>query len=132
MILCHPGEVTNIAAHMRAPAAQWDAVRLELQRWLTDPSEAYDDYLLGCAETVQWLADEPIMFDGRLSLPYPPISAESYYAARPETIAEEYQAALAARRGERSEYVRGVLAVLDWVWNGNGRPPISVDEKLAG
>jgi hypothetical protein len=124
--------VTTVPAYVRAPAAQWDAVRAELQRWNDDPAAPYDDYLLGCVETVQWLADEPIMFDGRPSLPYPPISAEQYYAARHETVREEYHAALASRRGERSEYVRGVLAVFDWAWNGNGRPPIRADELAAG
>lgn len=118
----------SVPSYIRAPAAQWDAVRTHLERI---PPREFDGYLLGVVETVEWLQDEPVPFDGKMTMPYPPISAEAYYSARHETIAEEYQAALADRHPERDEFVRGVLAVLDWAWHGNGRPPVDLERQLA-
>jgi hypothetical protein len=120
--------MARIPDYVRATAAQWDAVRLYLERL---PYRDLDSYLLGVLETVEWLQDEPVAFDGRQIMPYPPISGEAYYSARPETIAEEYLAALHDRYPERVDFVRGVLAVFDWAWNGNGRPPVDVARQLA-
>ena len=120
--------MTRVPTYIRASGAEWDAVRTHLEQL---PPRDLDSYLLGVIETVEWLQDEPVSFDGRQTMPYPPISGEAYYSARHETIAEEYQAALAERIPARAEYRRGVIAVLDWAWNGNGRPPVDVSKWTA-
>ena len=115
--------------YVRASDADWDAVRSYLEEWAADRGHDYDGHLCGVLDTVRWLADQPIRFDGRDRLPYPPVCEESYYRARPETVQEEYGAALvelAHGRHERDDYLRGVIYTLRWAWLGTGLPPVLV------
>lgn len=89
------------------------------------------DFLAGVALTCRWLAGAAALssITGRVEMPRSPIRGREL-RAEPETIAEECAAAAveAARVKEpgRAAYVRGVLATLDWTWNGTGRPPLDV------
>jgi hypothetical protein len=87
------------------------------------------DYAAGVALTCRWLAGAPAWssITNRVEMTSSPVRGREARAT-PETIAEEYMAAAveAARGGrpERAEFIRGVLATLDWTRNGLRQPPL--------
>jgi hypothetical protein len=53
-------------------------------------------------------------------------------AVAPKTVDGELQWARWALDGDRGRYARGVLAALEWAWQGAGRPPLDVSPAAAG
>lgn len=122
------------AANLRVDRAAFGAVWAVAER---AASSAESDYVAGVALTCRWLAGAVARssITGFMEVPWSPILGRQV-GAMPETIAEEYTAAVvrAARvtRPERAEYVRGVIATLDWIWNGSRRPPLDGDPEATG
>ena len=83
-------------------------------------------FLLGVIRTCRWLAGQPVWseLDRRTVLPTSPYTRRQH-GAMPETIDEEYLAAVSARVRE-PELARGVAATLEWTWHGSRRPPLDV------
>jgi hypothetical protein len=91
-----------------------------------------NDYLVGVIQTCRWLANQPVWSRvvGRAEISRAPVSWQ-HHAAMPETIDEEYLAAVSPRAVE-PEIARGVAATLEWTWHGSGRPPLDVSHAAAG
>jgi hypothetical protein len=89
-------------------------------------------FLLGVIRTCRWLADQPFwsQIDGRAVMPTSPYTRRRR-GAMPETIEEEYLAALSPR-GLEPALACGVAATLAWAWYGSGRPPLDVGAAAAG
>jgi hypothetical protein len=83
-----------------------------------------DYYFLGVATTCEWLAGQPVpsrVEPGKTEYPRCPASWGREFAM-PETIEAECLAAVRARGSPltwESEMARGVVATLDWAWNGH-------------
>ncbi len=121
-----PAEWMVPGANIRVPEAAFEDLYAELMAWLTDTRYEPDAYIYGVERALAWLADRAVVEDGRAVVPKPPLSDE-YRSAHPETITEEYLWAIEqyARGGNMTnEYVRGVIAALDWAWNGNDVRPL--------
>jgi hypothetical protein len=91
-----------------------------------------DHYLIGVVWSCRWLARQPVWvsFLHRGEMPAAPFTRRRH-AAMPETIDEEYLAAATARAFERDR-ARGVMATLEWIWHGSGRPPLDIPTAAAG
>jgi hypothetical protein len=91
-----------------------------------------NDFLVGVVLTCRWLASQPIWSHviRRAEMPYAPVTWRRR-AAMPETIDEEYLAAV-SRRWARPQLTRGVVATLDWTWHGSRRPPLDMSRADAG
>jgi hypothetical protein len=91
-----------------------------------------DDYLVGVVLTCRWLANQPVWSQvvGRAEMPRAPVTWR-HHAAMPETIDEEYLAAVSPRAPE-PEIARGVAVTLEWSWHGSRRPPLDVPNVAAG
>jgi hypothetical protein len=96
-----------------------------------------DYYFLGVAMTCEWLADQAVpsrVEPGTMESPRCPASW-GRHRAMPETIDEEYLAALRACRSPmawEAEMARGVVAALDWAWNGHrDQPPVPLPPTAA-
>lgn len=86
-----------------------------------------DQYLIGVVLTCRWLAGQPVpspLPSRRFEVPRAPLTRR-LNMAMPETIDEEYMAAVTARPFER-ERARGVAATLEWTWHGSRRPPLDI------
>jgi hypothetical protein len=114
--------------NIRVPEADFEDLYIELMAWHDDTRLPFDPYILGVEQTLAWLADRAVAEDGKRVVPKPPLS-EQYRTARPEIIIEEYLFAVEmyARPGPgHNEHVRGVIAALDWAYNGTGMRPLPV------
>jgi hypothetical protein len=91
------------------------------------------EYPFGVAETCRWLAALPMwsMTWGREELPPGPMSRR-IVAVTSETVDAELRWARWALGGDRGRYARGVVAALEWAWQGAGRPPLDVSPAAAG
>jgi hypothetical protein len=120
-----PGE------NLRVSRADFGALWGRAQRLAGQPGPD-DPYLIGVLRTCQWLAGLPVWvsFLKRWEMPVAPLSRRRH-SAMPETIDEEYFAAATAATFER-ERARGVMATLEWIWHGSGRPPQDTSSAAAG
>jgi hypothetical protein len=108
--------------NIRVPEAEFEELYAELMAWHDDTALPFDNYVLGVEQALAWVADRNVVEDGRSIVPNPPLS-ESGTAARPETVAYEYLYALEEARARPADrHVTGVVAALDWAWNGGPRP----------
>jgi hypothetical protein len=91
-----------------------------------------DQYLVGVVLTCRWLAGQPVWSQviRRWEVPAAPFTRRRH-AVMPETIDEEYLAAVTARPFERDRG-RGVAATLEWTWHGSRRPPLDISHAAAG
>jgi hypothetical protein len=117
----------NLRVSLAAFAALW-ALAEDLGRRPGDGG----GFLLGVIRTCRWLADQPFwsQVDGHAVMPTSPYTRRRR-GAMPETIEEEYLAAISPR-GLEPELARGVAATLWWAWYGSGRPPLDVAAAAAG
>ena len=120
-----PGE------NLRVPLAEFGALWAMAEHLGSQPGPD-KDYVVGVVLTCRWLANQPVWSQAinRAEMPYAPITWRRH-AAMPETIDEEYLAAV-SRRWARPELVRGVVATLDWTWHGSRPPPIDISRAAAG
>jgi hypothetical protein len=89
-----------------------------------------DHYTLGVALACEWLAAGPVpsrFTASGTAMPRSPVRRLPV-TAHPEAIEDEWFAAV-RRSGQTSvpwlaEQARGALALLDWAWHSNGRPPL--------
>lgn len=97
---------------------------------LNQPGGPHTDYLVGVVRTCRWLADQPFWsgIDNRMMPPPAPITGR-HRADSPEAIEAEYTAALRCTASHRREIARGVIATLDWCWNGTNQPPFQHQES---
>src|SRR6266702_4147069 len=88
-------------------------------------------FLLGVIRTCRWLADQPFwsQVDRRAVMPTSPYTRQQH-GAMPETIDEEYLAAVTPR-GLEPGLARGVAATLEWTWHGSARPPLDISHAAA-
>jgi len=85
------------------------------------------EYLVGVVYTCRWLADQVVPSSaGGFDVPRSPVRRRQI-RAMPETIEEEWLAAVRTQRNRvagQAAVARGALATLDWAWHSNGRPPV--------
>jgi hypothetical protein len=103
-----------------------------LAEHLGDQPGPDDDYLVGVVLTCRWLAGQPVWsaIVNRAEMPFAPVTWRQH-RAMPETIDDEYLAAVSPRAAEPG-IARGVAATLEWTWHGSGRPPLDLSQAAAG
>ncbi len=121
-----PGE------NLRVPRAEFGVLWSLAEHLGSQPPGPHNEYVLGVLRTCRWLANQPVWsrVAGRAQIPTAPLTRRPH-AAMPETIDEEYLAAVTARPFER-ERGRGVAATLEWTWHGSRRPPLDISHAAAG
>lgn len=94
-----------------------------------------DPYAIGVLFTCEWIATQAVWsrVSKRWELPVSPVT-ERHYKAMPETIEDEYLAAVRAsvpgKTGRRAELARGAAAMLELAWAGSRRPPLDLPATL--
>jgi hypothetical protein len=91
-----------------------------------------NDYLVGVLWTCRWLAGQPVRSRilNRAEIPRAPLTRRRH-AAMPETIDDEYFAAVSPRVVE-PDFARGVAATLEWTWHGSRQPQLDIPHAAAG
>ena len=117
--------------NLRVSRAEFAALWSLAEHRGSQPPGPDSEYLIGVLWTCRWLADQPVWsrVAGRAEMPAAPLTRRQH-AAMPETIDEEYLAAVTARVFER-ERGRGVAATLEWTWHGSRRPPLAISHAAA-
>jgi hypothetical protein len=123
-------------ANLRAPRDEFVAV------WALAEELCHEDwYGVGVVKTCRWVACAMVpslpALGGRLEPARGPLRAGR---ARAHEELIELEAAAADRwlarhpRGleGRPGYLEAIVATLDWVWRGSGRPPLDVRRSAAG
>lgn len=140
----HPGRVDVTAAltkvpadNLRIPREAFGHLWAQVERWGSQPGPD-NHYLVGVIWTCRWLSGQPVWsrIDKRMEVPKSPFT-RCTHAAMPETIEAEYiTAATACRRPgqhtSRIELAHGVVATLDWTWNGGPRPQLDMPAAATG
>lgn len=90
-----------------------------------------DERLAGIVLACRWIggATRKSSITGRPELPRSPVRGVRKMAT-PELIQEEFTAAVSAaataKRAEERRFAAGVVAALDWVWNGSSQSPLDL------
>jgi hypothetical protein len=122
--------VVNIPAeNLRVPREVFAAVWRRYEAIEEQPA-LLTSYVTGVIFTLRWLSGQllPSPFGpGRFDWP---LSPARYLAVRatPETIQEEFLAALRVVRtesGPAGEVARAAIDTIEWAWYGSGHPPVN-------
>ncbi|NYE74230.1 hypothetical protein [Microlunatus parietis] len=95
-----------------------------------------DEYATGVTLMCRWIACATVVFNGRPSPAFAPIT-RTRRRAHEELLEREFQAAERASirvqgtDDPRRLIIEGAAATLRWAWKGNGDPPLSVGEARA-
>ena len=137
---CHAGGVDVTAEllarvpgeNLRVPRAEFGAV-WRLAEYESMRIGVAREFPFGVAETCRWLAAQPVWSTiwGREEMPPAPMSRR-IVAVTSETVDGELRWARWVLGGDRGRYARGVVAALEWAWQGTGRPPLDVSPAAAG
>ena len=102
--------------------AEYESMRIGVAR----------EFPFGVAEACRWLAAQPAWSTtwGREEMPLAPMS-QQIVPVTADTVDAELRWARRAR-GHRARYAQGVVAALEWAWQGTGRPPLDVSPAAAG
>ena len=124
--------------NLRVRRAEFAAVWIEAERIVDNHLDRPDDwYAAGVAITCRWLACAIVPgLQGRMGPAFAPISERSASAheelIEAETQMAERWLANSPRGMERQPgWLESVNATLDWVWRGNGTPPLSISHADA-
>jgi hypothetical protein len=103
--------------------AEYESMRIGVAR----------EFPFGVAETCRWFAALPMWSTiwGCEEMPPGPMSRR-IVSVTPDTVNAELRLARRAFGGDRGRYARGVLAALEWAWQGTGRPPLDVSPAAVG
>jgi hypothetical protein len=118
------------AEDLRVPLAEFGMV-WRLAEYESMRIGVVREFPCGVAETCRWLAAQPmwsVIWD-REEMPRAPMS-QRIVPVTAETVDAELRWAHGAH-GHRALYAQGVVAALEWAWQGTGRPPLDVSPAAA-